>query len=134
MYVALTRAERYLYVSASGGQQSQFFRSVGQMIADVGGTVAENRLDVAGTLQYHPSASSREDRLATSFSALRYFLECPHDFYLRNVLGFTPTISQEFGYGRGLHNLLRVVHSDPSRWAELAADPPPPPPPSSGQR
>ena len=124
MYVALTRAERYLYVSASGGQQSQFFRSVGQMIADVGGTVAENRLDVAGTLQYHPSASSREDRLATSFSELRYFLECPHDFYLRNVLGFTPTISQEFGYGRGLHNLLRVVHSDPSRWAELAADPP----------
>ena len=124
MYVALTRAERYLYVSASSKKRtrSQFFRSVGEMIAEVGGCVAEGGLDVAATLKYHPSALSREDRLVTNFSDLRYFLECPHDFYLRNVLGFTPTIGQEFGYGRGLHNLLRAIHSDPRRWAGLAAD------------
>ncbi len=126
MYVALTRAERYLYVSASNKKQtrSRFFRSVGEMIAEVGGIVAEGGLDVAATLKYHPSTLSRENRLATNFSDLRYFLECPHDFYLRNVLGFTPTIGQEFGYGRGLHNLLRVIHSDPRRWAGLAADRP----------
>ena len=124
MYVALTRAERYLYVSASGRRQSRFFQSVGQMIGEVGGIVSEDELDVAETLTYHPSALSREDRLATSFSDLRYFLECPHDFYLRNVLGFTPTIGQEFGYGRGLHNLLRVIHANPRRWARLAANRP----------
>ena len=124
MYVALTRAERYLYVSASGDRRSQFFRSVGEMIAEVGGCVTEGGLDVAATLKHHPSTLSREDRLATNFSDLRYFLECPHDFYLRNVLGFTPAIGQEFGYGRGLHNLLRVIHSDPRRWAELATDRP----------
>ena len=124
MYVALTRAERYLYVSASGKSRSRFFQSVGQMIEEVGGIVAEDGLDVSETLKYHPSALGREDRLATSFSDLRYFLECPHDFYLRNVLGFTPTIGQEFGYGRGLHNLLRVIHSDPRRWAGLAVDRP----------
>ena len=32
------------------------------------------------------------------------------------------TIGQEFGYGRGLHNLLRVIHSDPRPWAALAGD------------
>ena len=114
MYVALTRAERYLYVSASGESRSRFFRSVGEMISDVGGVVTENGLDVAETLEYLPSTLSREDRLATNFSDLRYFLECPHDFYLRNVLGFTPTIGQEFGYGRGLHNLLRVRAFEPA--------------------
>lgn len=124
MYVALTRAERYLFVSASGRSQSQFFRTVGEMIGDVGGVVTVNGLDLAATLNYFPSSVSRENRLATNFSDLRYFLECPHDFYLRNVLGFTPTIGQEFGYGRGLHNLLRTVHSDPRRWADIASDRP----------
>jgi DNA helicase-2/ATP-dependent DNA helicase PcrA len=49
-------------------------------------------------------------------------LECPHDFYLRKVLGFSPAIDQAFGYGRGVHNLLRAVHSDPKKWADLAGN------------
>ena len=122
MYVALTRAERYLYVSASGQRRSKFFRTLSNMFSDVGGIVAENGLDVKRTFSYHPSASSREHRMSTSFSDLRYFLECPQDYYLRNVLGFTPTVGQEFGYGRGLHNLLRVVHTNPRYWAALATD------------
>ena len=44
------------------------------------------------------------------------------DFYLRKVLGFAPTIDQAFGYGRGVHNLMRAIHSDPRKWAELAHD------------
>lgn len=122
MYVALTRAERYLYVTASGENRSRFFRAIETLIADVGGIVSktENELDVSKSLEYHPSIPSRDDRLATNFSDLRYFLECPHDFYLRNVLGFAPTIGQEFGYGRGLHNLLRVIHMNPRHWARLS--------------
>lgn len=122
MYVALTRAERYLFISASGDSRSRFFRELSALVEEVEGTVADGPLDIADTIERQTSAVSREDRLATNFSELRYFLECPHDFYLRNVLGFTPTIGQEFGYGRGLHNLLRVIHSDPRRWAELAGN------------
>lgn len=122
MYVAITRAERYLYLSASGSSKSQFFRGVGDLVSDVGGQVVEGPLDVKDSLEYHHGVASREDRFATNFSDLRYFLECPQDFYLRKVLGFNPTIGQEFGYGRGLHNLLRVVHENPRRWAELSAD------------
>lgn len=123
MYVALTRAERYLYVTASGKQQSQFFRSVGTMIQDVGGTLAEEGLAIADSLSHFPSEFPARSAIATSFSDLRYFLECPQDFLLRNVLGYAPTIGQEFGYGRGLHNLLRIVHSNPRYWAELASNP-----------
>jgi len=39
------------------------------------------------------------------------------------VLGFAPTIDQAFGYGRGVHNLMRAIHSDPAAWAELAGNP-----------
>ena len=122
MYVALTRAERYLFVSASGNQRSMFFRELTDLIQEVGGVISEGPFEIADTLELHPSSVSREDRLSTNFSDLRYFLECPQDFYLRNVLGFTPTIGQEFGYGRGLHNLLRIVHTNPRKWAGLAGD------------
>ncbi len=122
MYVALTRAERYLFMSASGNRRSRFFNELSDLVRDVGGTVADGPIDLENVLDHQKSASSRKNRLATSFSDMRYYLECPHDFYLRHVLGFTPTIGQEFGYGRGLHNLLRVVHSNPAHWAALAAD------------
>ena len=122
MYVALTRAERYLFISASGKNKSQFFSHLSKLVHEVGGQVIDGPLQLHQTIDYHVSSVSREDRMATNFSDLRYYLECPKDFYLRNVLGFTPTIGQEFGYGRGLHNLLRIVHTNPRYWAELASD------------
>jgi DNA helicase-2/ATP-dependent DNA helicase PcrA len=119
MYVALTRAERYLYVTSS--KPSKFFNELLPKLIDAGG------LDGSSTVLYPnveliPSSYSSESRLVTSFSDLRYFLECPHDFYLRKVLGFSPTIDQAFGYGRGVHNLLREVHLEPAEWAALATD------------
>jgi DNA helicase-2/ATP-dependent DNA helicase PcrA len=121
MYVALTRAERYLFVTCSGSRRSRFFREVEELVRRVGGTVGER--DVPRGLRYLPSEIRREFRLTTSFTDLCYYLRCPHDFYLRKVLGFAPTISQAFGYGRGIHNLLREVHADPRKWARLARDP-----------
>jgi DNA helicase-2/ATP-dependent DNA helicase PcrA len=123
MYVALSRAERYLFVTASGRNRSQFFRTIEDLVQAVGGSGAGSPEAVPTALRHVKSEANREFRLVTSFSDLRYYVECPHDFYLRKVLGFAPTIDQAFGYGRGVHNVLRAVHSDPVTWAELAKDP-----------
>lgn len=123
MYVALTRAERFLFVSYSGNRVSPFVPQLAPMIVAAGGHVPAAADDIGASLSYQPGAFHRETRFSTSFSDIRYFMECPQDFYLRVVLGFTPTIGQEFGYGRGVHNLLREVHSDPSAWAAIAGDP-----------
>lgn len=128
MYVALTRAERFLVISWSGSQTSRFIKGIGstpglrQMVSDCGGTVTKNPDELLNAIRHAPLEQKRETQLATSFSDLRYYLECPHDFYLRKVLGFAPTIDQAFGYGRGVHNLMRAIHSDPRRWADLASD------------
>jgi DNA helicase-2/ATP-dependent DNA helicase PcrA len=124
MYVALTRSERYLFVSHSGKQTSQFVKELRGLIEESGGVATDDSKQVLHDLQYARKELRRDLRIATSFSDLRYFLECPHDFYLRKVLGFAPTIDQAFGYGRGVHNLMRAVHSDPKRWADLAANEP----------
>src|SRR4029077_16943594 len=92
------------------------------LVPQSGGIVTDDAELVLHDLKYAPKEHRRDVRLSTSFSDLRYYLEGPHDFYLRKVLGFAPTIDQAFGYGRGVHNLMRAVHSNPKKWAELAKD------------
>lgn len=121
MYVALTRAERYLFVSSS--RPSQFHRQLDPFVAGAAGVVAPLGIDLEGHVEPLISELRRDSRLVTSFSDIRYFLECPHDFYLRKVMGLSPTIDQAFGYGRGVHNVLRAIHTDPQTWAALAAEP-----------
>jgi DNA helicase-2/ATP-dependent DNA helicase PcrA len=122
MYVALTRAERFLFVSHSGKKTSKFIKELRPIMSAAGAVVTASSKQILNGLKHLPRDYDRDIHLATSFSDLRYYLECPHDFYLRKVLGFAPTIDQAFGYGRGVHNLLRAIHSNPKRWAELAKD------------
>jgi DNA helicase-2/ATP-dependent DNA helicase PcrA len=121
MYVALTRAERYLFISSS--KKSPFFEIVERQVDTEGGTKTAGQVFKLAGLTLLPCEYKRDLRLATSFSDLRYYLECPHDFYLRKVLGFAPSIDQAFGYGRGVHNLMREIHSNPAEWARLAKNP-----------
>lgn len=123
MYVALTRSERFLFVSRSGKQTSKFVRTLDPIFRDAGATVTDDPDALLDRLRYAPLQHLKTTELSTSFSDMRYFLACPHDFYLRKVLGFAPTIDQAFGYGRGVHNLMRAIHTDPDKWAQIAADP-----------
>jgi DNA helicase-2/ATP-dependent DNA helicase PcrA len=93
---------------------------VEELVVNASGLAASSGRGIPKGIVLKPSRAKRDTRLVTSFSDLRYYLECPHDFYLRKVLGFAPTIDQVFGYGRGVHNLLRAIHSDPASWAQLA--------------
>lgn len=122
MYVALTRAERFLFVTRSGRKTSRFIHDLEPIIRNNGGTVTQSPGDLLRRIRHAPLEYKRDIQLNTSFSDLRYYLACAHDFYLRKVLGFSPTIDQAFGYGRGLHNLMRAIHSNPRYWAELAKD------------
>jgi DNA helicase-2/ATP-dependent DNA helicase PcrA len=122
MYVALTRAERFLIISHSGNTTSKFIKELRGLVDAEGGAVTDDSKKLLHDLKYAPKEYRRDIQISTSFSDLRYYLECPHDFYLRKVLGFAPTIDQAFGYGRGVHNLLRAIHSDPEKWAALATD------------
>ena len=122
MYVALTRAERYLFISKSGGNNRQFFDPLQTMLRNCGGRVDISHQDLVQSLTLSETKTRKDERLVTSFTDLHYYTECPHDYYLRKVLGFTPTIDQAFGYGRALHNLLREINSDPATWGALASN------------
>lgn len=114
-YVALTRAERYLFVTGSERlpgmdptirprSQSPYFRALRQ---------AEISSDAALPDDLEPMAESRridETVLPTSFSEIRYYLRCPADYYFRSILGFSPPIVEMFGYGRTVHASVGKLH------------------------
>lgn len=110
MYVALTRAERFLLISHSGTQTSKFIKELSKLVADTGGSVTDNSDQILHDHKYAPKEHRRDLQFSTSFSDLRYYLECPYDFYLRKVLGFAPTIDQAFGYGRRSQPTARGPH------------------------
>jgi DNA helicase-2/ATP-dependent DNA helicase PcrA len=113
-YVALTRAERYLYctwapIQANRQQRTvspfftQFTRSEWVLTADPGVPASEH---------LEPRPRREEVTLPLSFSELKYYFECPYLFKLRFLYGFDTPISRALGYGKSLHDMLAEIHAE----------------------
>ena len=111
-YVAVTRAQKYLFVSYSPGasqlykKRSDFFdHCAGQQwfsTRDTGVPTDAPRLE--------PHARHESPEVTLSFSELKYLFECPYQFKLRFLYGFNPPLHEALGYGKGLHDALSEVH------------------------
>lgn len=112
-YTALTRAERFLYVTGSeqipGGKrpwsQSPFALRL---------THPEVRTDiqqVVSDLKPHAPAPRVDDVVVpTSYSDVRTYLRCPRDYQFRNVFGFSPKVPEMFGFGKTVHTAVCKLH------------------------
>ncbi len=126
-YVALTRSKKFLYCTwapGTGTRQkiaSPFFREV---IAAGRSYVLTRDPCVAVTKITQSPANAEQDILLT-FSELRYFFDCPYQFKLRFLYGFTAPLHEEQGYGKSLHDALAEIHRralDKDYLTETAVD------------
>lgn len=110
-YVAVTRAQKYLFASYSPvpgnklyGRRSAFFdhcaRQTWFLTRDPGAPAA--------TLTPQPKRET--PNVTLSFSELKYLFECPYQFKLRFLYGFNPPLHEALGYGKGLHDALAEAH------------------------
>lgn len=113
-YVALTRAEKYLYCSWSplpGNQQQQKVSIFFQQL-----TGSDTVLTKEPKLSQLPliAAKPRKETLTLelTFSELKYYFDCPYLFKLRFLYGFDAPISQALGYGKSVHNALAEIHAE----------------------
>lgn len=112
-YTALTRAERYLYVSGSanlpGEARARRLSAFAQRLAH-----PELSADPAGLpagLTPHPRIPrTNETVVPTSYSEIRYYLRCPRDYQFRKTFGFTPPIKEMFGFGKTVHTAIGKLH------------------------
>jgi len=112
-YVGLTRSQKYLYLSGS----SYLIDKPSER--DPSAFLREFPEDYALTSPIENPTNREELELTekrelkefpTSYSELRYFDRCPYDYKMRHIFGFNPPISFALGYGRGIHNILNIIH------------------------
>jgi DNA helicase-2/ATP-dependent DNA helicase PcrA len=111
LYVAVTRAQKYLYVTyapvADNQQQrtrSEFFDHVAkQQWASTIPTPFEGA-------RLPPQPKQETPRVSLSFSELKYLFECHYQFKLRFMYGFNAPIHEALGYGKALHDALSEIH------------------------
>ena len=116
-YTALTRAERFLYVThaahlpggRSARRQSPFSARLRDAAvlreAPAAGDLPLNDLPAAG-----PRRRVDETVLPTTFSEIRYYLRCPRDYKYRHVWGFSPPVPDLFGFGQTVHAAVGKLH------------------------
>lgn len=111
LYVAVTRAQKYLYATFApvADNQQQRIRSVFfDHIASQQWVSTTSAPIKGGRLEPHPVQET--PRVTLSFSELKYLFECPYQFKLRFLYGFNAPIHEALGFGKGLHDALAEIH------------------------
>lgn len=112
-YTAVTRAERYLYVTGCarlpGGRSTRRPSPFTQGL--VHGEISTDPTGLPlGLTQTTPIRRIDETVLPTSYSDIRYFLRCPRDYQLRELYGFSPPVPDLFGFGKTVHTSISRLH------------------------
>ena len=123
-YTASTRAERYLYVSGAEnlpGARRRRSRSSYALQLVTHPAVEQDPTGLpSGLLQASPQRRIEDADYPTSFSEIRYYLQCPKSYQFRERYGLNPVIPEMFGYGKTVHTSIQKLH-------ELYPDAPPKP-------
>lgn len=115
-YTAMTRAERFLYLSGS--------KKIGTLKTDkkISSFKARvNSLDVPGMStspeelpdniqRQTPRQRVDEKAVPTSFTEIKDYLVCPMKYKFSKIYGFCPAVPELFGYGLTTHTAINRLH------------------------
>ena len=112
-YTAITRAERYLCITGSqvlpAGKQQRQPSSFSARLADPEISVARTTLP-KGLTRCPPRQRIDDAAIPTTFSEIRYYLNCPRNYQLRQTFGFSPPIPDMLGFGITVHTAVEKLH------------------------
>lgn len=131
-YTALTRAERFLYVTGCAlGPGWKRARSQSPFVAHLTeeAIITDDNAPTAGLAPETPARRIESANLPTSYSDVKYYLQCPKDYHYRKIFGFSPAIPDLFGFGMTVHASIGKLHqkfnNEPpttEQASELASD------------
>ena len=130
-YTAMTRAERFLYITGSGIQPglqrpknpSPFKLRLQNLRRD--SIITDSELLPINIEKVEPKMRVDEESMPTSFTEIKDYLECPMKYKFRKIYGYSPAVPELFGYGLTTHTAINRLHqlfpnTSPSR--ELAEE------------
>ncbi|MYK84522.1 MAG: ATP-dependent helicase [Gammaproteobacteria bacterium] len=114
-YTALTRAERYLYVTGSaqvpGGKRAMRVSPFAGHLDDPAISTSPGVAPPSNGSE-PPQQRIEAVNFPTSFSDIKYYLRCPKDYQFRKVFGFSPAIPDLFGFGLTVHASIGKLHQE----------------------
>ena len=124
-YTALTRAERYLYVSGAihlPGTISEWKQSPFALRLEHAEMSTQPDGLPDGLVPYPERPRIDERVMPTSYSDIRYYLRCPRDYRFRKGYGFSPAITEMFGFGQTVHSTIGRLHQESGETAPTPED------------
>ncbi|MCF4113724.1 MULTISPECIES: ATP-dependent helicase [Dethiosulfovibrio] len=113
-YTAVTRAERYLYVSCAEklpmGKQNHKLSPYALKLAEHPKVLWDSTGLPVGLASFAPRRRVEEADYPTSFTEIKSYLHCPKEYQFRERYGFNPIIPEMFGYGRTVHTSIEKTH------------------------
>jgi len=120
-YVALSRSQKMVLASWAPRPRSKAPSPFFEYLARAPG-VCRTPPDHGRRPRLPPEHRHRVEGQTLTFSALRYFVECPYQYRLRVDFGFNPQVHEALGYGKSLHDMLADVNERLSRGERVPAD------------
>lgn len=114
-YTAITRAERYLYVTGcrflpNGRHENS--RSVFEQDLIHDDIIIDRDLLPSGLIDVEQKPRVNENIMPTSFSEIKYYLNCPKNYQFRKIFGFNPIVPDLYGYGLTIHTAIGRLHQE----------------------
>ena len=114
-YTAMTRAERFLYVtgcaSNNGWARPKRPSSFAGHLTD-DAILTDAAAPTAGLHPEQPRRRIDASNLPTSYSDIKYYLRCPKDYQFRKIFGFSPAVPDLFGFGMTVHASVGKLHQE----------------------
>jgi DNA helicase-2/ATP-dependent DNA helicase PcrA len=112
-YTAMTRAERYLYISGCENlpnARRQKARSAFSLRLSHPEISDDPNGLPPGLVPNERVRRTDETIVPTTYSEIRYYLRCPRDYRFRKSFGFSPPITEMFGFGSCIHAAVGKLH------------------------
>lgn len=122
-YTAITRSEKYLFLSGSTSLEGKKNRRVPHhFLSEIPEEFPAGATTLVKPRSGYPSRMRTEGTYNTSYSELVSYSRCPNDFLLRNVYGYNAGVPMAFGYGTNVHNALNLIHKEYIRSGKVPSD------------
>jgi DNA helicase-2/ATP-dependent DNA helicase PcrA len=111
LYVAITRSQKFLFISRAPdgkmqGKESSFvaeFSRSPYIFSNKNRDYSDRRFTT-------PQPRSDSSSILLNFSVLKNYFDCPYRFKLISMYGFASFINIRMGFGKSVHNVLMEIH------------------------
>lgn len=117
-YVALTRCQKFLNITS----QDRYRKKPTPYFTGVKHERVQKMDPTADRPKGTPTPPANVELLPSTYSDLNYFWRCPFEYQLRALMGFGPGVSESYGYGQQLHNILAEIHTHAVSGRFLSSD------------